>query len=481
MKKCWCIAVLLWPIQLLAQDSCSCLSNLDRYIDLVTRNYAGYHDKVKPENQAQYQVLLDSLRYVASITSDRTVCFGVLDTYRAFFWDKHLQLGGPNMPSASGDASGSPPIATNWTAATLKTYFTEHGDDLRSLEGVWTLDAYEVGIVYDPATTAYQAVIFKAAIPNWKEGMVKFTCPEPENGRSAVRYWRGDLGMMETSALFVQDHLLLDRIGTWRRVLPVPKEPLDERTFELNYGSEVQWRLLDDSTLYIKLGSCQLTNKAVLDSLVAASKTLLARIPNWIVDFRDNGGGSTDVFQSLLPYLYTKPFREYGVNHWLSPENTMVLKDFLQENEKMMDGASARSVKELVKQGEKHPGTWHIDHGATTRFKTHDMPRRVAILANRYTASSGEAFLEIARGMSDKSVIFGENTGGYMDYGDVMPHDLGCDGLGAAIPTSRMNRIDHGLSYDRNGITPDVLIGIEENDWIGTVRNYWAQQRTLLR
>src|SRR5436190_6412728 len=464
MKKWSWIAVLLFTLQLPAQDTCSCLSNLDRYIDLVTRNYSGFHDKVKPENQAQYQGLLDSLRHVASTTSDKTTCFRLLDTYRTFFYDTRLQLGGPHMPHASDDASGSPPLTTTWTTTTLKAYFTEHADDLRPLEGVWTLDAYEVGVVHDPATSMYQAVIFKAANPKWTEGMVKFTCPEPEDGRAVVRYWRGDLGAMETSARFVQDHLLLDHIGTWRRTFPVPKEPFDERTFELTHGSEVQWKLLDDSTLYIKLGSCQLPNKAVLDSLVRANKGMLAGIPNWIVDFRDNGGGSTDVFQSLLPYLYTKPFKEYGVSHWLSPGNTTVLKDFLRENEAMMDGASARSVKKLVRQGEKHPDTWHIGHGSTMRFKKYDMPRRVAVLADRYTASSGESFLEITRGISGKSVIFGENTGGFMDYGDVMPHDLGCDDLGAAIPTSRMNRLDHGLSYDRNGIAPDVRISPEEND-----------------
>ena len=87
------------------------------------------------------------------------------------------------------------------------------------------------------------------------------------------------------------------------------------------------------------------------------------------------------------------------------------------------------------------------------------------------------SFLELARGMSGKSVIFGENTGGFMDYGDLMNHDLGCDGLVASIPTSRMNRIDHGLSYDRNGITPDVRIGPEEGDWISFVRRHWAKQR----
>lgn len=451
-----------------------CSNNLSRYIDLVARNYSGFKDKVTPVTQAQYQTVVDSLQQVASTTTDKAICFGVLDTYRRFFYDKHLQLGGPYAPAAANASPSVSLITTAWTEATLRTHLSEHAVELRRLEGVWTLDAYEVGVIHDQATGTYQAVILKSANPKWKEGMVKFMTPEPMDDGATVHYWRGDMSMSEVSARAVQDHLVMDGIGTWRKVFPAPRETMDERTFELNYGSEVQWKLLDDPTLYIKVGSCDLKNKAVLDSLINANKALLDRIPNWIVDFRDNGGGSTDVFQSLLPYLYTKPLKAYGVSHWMSPDNTKVLADFLRENEKLMDPASAREVGRLVEQGEKHPNTWHIGKGSTTRLKKHAMPRRVAILANGGTASSGESFLEVARGMSSKSVIFGENTGGFMDYGDVMPRDLGCDGIGAAVPTSRMNRLDHGLSYDRDGIAPDVRIGSEVKDWIGFVQQYWA-------
>lgn len=461
----------------LAQDTCSCSRNLDLFIEKVTRNYAGFHDKVTTATRTHYDGLIDSLRTAASRTTDKSTCFTQLDTYRAFFWDKHLQLSGTHANRSMG-STPTPLRTTTWTSAMLEQHFHVHREPLRTLEGMWSLETYRVGIVYHDSLGAYDAIIVGSENPNWKEGMVKFTVTEPVDGRCDVRYWRGDMKLIETTGTHAPGHLAMKGIGTWHMVDP-PLSAMHPRTFELAFGEEVQWRMLNDSTLYIKLGSCDLKNKAVLDSLVKAYAKDLEHIPSWILDFRGNGGGSTDVFQSLLPYLYTKPFKEYGVNHWMSPGNTAVLRDFLQENEKMMEGASAREVKELVKHGEKHPDTWHIGHGTTTRFKKHAMPRRVAILGNRYTASSGESFLEVARGMSDKSVIFGENTGGFMDYGDVMPHDLGCDGLGAAVPTSRMNRLDHGLSYDKDGIAPDVRISNEENDWVALVRNYWVQRASF--
>lgn len=63
-----------------AQDTCMCSNNLSRYIDLVARNYSGFKDKVTPVTQAQYQTVVDSLQQVASTTTDKAICFGVLDT-----------------------------------------------------------------------------------------------------------------------------------------------------------------------------------------------------------------------------------------------------------------------------------------------------------------------------------------------------------------------------------------------------------------
>lgn len=473
MLKWLRLVVLLFPLPLSAQDSCSCSRNLDRYIAMVTRNYAGFHDKVNDSTRARYTLLSDSLRAVAAGTTDKATCFKLLDIHRAFFWDKHLQLAGDHAPRDDG-STADPPRSTSWTASSLQGHFGNRNEMPRPLEGVWSLDAYRVGIVYNDSSRAYDAIIMASENPNWKEGMVKFQPDEPIDGRSTVRYWRGDRKRFDVPATYATGHLAMKGVGTWHMIDP-PAGSMNARTFEFNHGEEVQWKLLDDHTLYIKPGSCDLKNKAVLDSLVKANRDLLDRIPTWIVDFRGNGGGSTDVFQSLLPYLYTKPMTYYGASHWMSPENTALLKKWYQENKAMLDKGSARHLRRWLKHGEKHPNTWFIEKGGTARYgRTQAKPQRIAILADHGTASSGESFLEVARGTSAKTVIFGENTGGYKDYGDLQNHDLGCDGLVASIPTSRMNRIDHGIRYDLVGIAPDVRIAAEEPDWIDAVRRYWA-------
>lgn len=456
-----------------SQDTCSCTHVLDRFIGKVERNYAGYQDKVATATRDGYEALKDSLIGLAAGTEDKSRCFHLLDRYRAYFRDKHLQLAGAYAHAEDG-TDPAPPRTSAWTAATLDQRFTIHREELRTLEGLWSLDAYRVGLVYNDSLRAYDAIIAASQNPNWKEGMVKFTVTEPVEGQAHVHYWRGDLKTMETVAVFASGHLAVKGVGTWHMV-QAPAGSMGALDFELNYGEEVQWRMLDDSTLYIKLGSFDLRNKALLDSLVHANKALLDRTPYWIVDLRGNGGGSTDVFAALLPYLYTRPMEDFGADHWMSPENTALLKAWAEANAPMLPTRTTRYLRNLVKYGERHPNTWFREKGGTEQHdKVMPMPERVAILADHGTASSGESFLFVARGMSGKSLIFGENSGGYMDYGDLQSHFLGCDGLVTSIPTARMNRIDHGMRFDIDGIAPDERIGKEVQDWIAVVRIHWA-------
>jgi C-terminal processing protease CtpA/Prc len=51
-----------------------------------------------------------------------------------------------------------------------------------------------------------------------------------------------------------------------------------------------------------------------------------------------------------------------------------------------------------------------------TLEKTLPFPKKIGILINKNTVSSGELFTIIAR-QSDKVIVFGENSGGMMDYG----------------------------------------------------------------
>lgn len=357
-RKCVIVILLIFTyVQGSAQDSCHCKTNLQQFVNKVTQNYAGYQDKVNARTRASYFKLLDTLNKAAETAETPAACFNILEKYRLFFADKHLQ-----MRASFPLEQGAPPK-----------------NDKKE----------------EPAGPPFTS---------------------------------GDL----------------------------------------------QWKMLGPSTLYIRIKRCRLEYKPVLDSLLKANKTQLDTIPNWIVDFRGNTGGNTDAFSALLPYFYTKPYYGLGDAQWMSPDNTALYKDFYGKYKDEMDSSSAAYIGKIIDYGTRHPNSWYRDKGDTTTYsRQFEYPKRVAVLSDKKNGSSGETFLIMSKGISDKVTIFGENSGGYLDYGNLLRHTIDCKAYTFSIPSRRANYLDHGISYDQTGYPPDIYVPDGEKDWIGFVFSYW--------
>ncbi len=464
------------------QDSCNCNLNLDFIIDKVTHNYAGYRDKVNSKTTVRYNAMVDSLKTAAAASKSLKECFGILNTYRLFFYDKHLQLWA-DLPQVNSTETFNPTIKTTaWTKQKITRYLGNNSKTLDNIEGIWVTEGYEIGIVKTSTSKGFEAIILSAKNPAWKEGMVKFECKKTLPGEYKTIYARGDF-KKDTISLFAEKNFLeTQHYGIWQKHYPSVKDSITQQTFQAAFSrfSDVQVRQLNNTTMYIRLRSCDLGNKAILDSLLKLYSKNLATMPDWIIDFRGNNGGSTDVFLGLLPYLYTKPFIEKGNQHWMTADNTKLLKQFVGENKAAFDSSTLKYLTNLTDFGDQHPGGWYNDHGDTTTFdKVLPYPKRVAVLSDKNNGSSGETFLMVAHGISDKTIIFGENSAGYLDYGDLMEHKLPCNKLGFAIPVRRANYLDFGVSYDRTGYPPDVVIKPDEKDWLPFVFRYWASHKAI--
>ena len=86
-------------------------------------------------------------------------------------------------------------------------------------------------------------------------------------------------------------------------------------------------------------------------------------------------------------------------------------------------------------------------------------PKNVAVITNKNCASSCETLLFLAK-ESKKTIIVGENSGGYVGYGEIgrvpTPHfELG----------STMTRYDKQRAYEVDGVPPTYYLNNQEN-WI---------------
>jgi photosystem II stability/assembly factor-like uncharacterized protein len=457
------------------ESNCNCLVNLNHFIEKVSNNYSGFKDKVNPRTEKKYSALVDSLKLVATNSTSLKSCYDALETYRLFFYDKHLQLNA-NLPAETNNASTSGlPTQTTWNKALIMSDLEKRKNALNPIEGVWNTDGYEVGVVFNEKDKAFEAVILEAKNPNWKVGMVKFKSKMTAPTLYETAYGRGDFRLDTVTAKMLKNVIEIPNYGTWKKSFPMSNDTLtaDEMAAEIG---DVRLKYLNDSTVYIALKSCAIELKPVLDDLIRRNADRLKIIPNWIVDFRDNNGGDTGVYGSLLPYLYTKMGISKGSKNWLTPEHINKWVDVIEKNKQYMDSTSIVYMTKRVEAGKKSPNSWYDDGMDTTKFdKILPFPKKVAVLSNENNGSSGETFLIDARAISDKVTIFGRNSGGYLDYGNLNQFEMPCDKFGINIPMRRANYLDSGESYDKTGYPPDVYIPKSNKDWIGFVTDYWAK------
>jgi C-terminal processing protease CtpA/Prc len=235
-----------------------------------------------------------------------------------------------------------------------------------------------------------------------------------------------------------------------------------------NYNFEA--KLLNEKTLYFNIPSFSWEAKPIIDSLFAAQKENLSKTSNLILDLRNNGGGSDDVYYIISPYLYTQPIKGIGLDMFASNDNIkgweLMLKDpnLPSENkaeyQKMVDKLKL-NLNQNVNIVEDY-----VDSSYTPLL----FPKNVVILINEGCASSTEQFLLEAK-QSKKVTLMGQNTMGTLDYSNLresnfceMPYTLW-------TPTTRSRRIDIGNGIDGIGIRPAVYL-TEKQDWVKEALNF---------
>lgn len=91
MKLISLIAFTLLTTNLLAQN-CDCSVNFNYTVTQVSRNYAGYRDKVNAANSKEFTKFTNKLTEKAKKTSNVDSCYVLLRTWTNYFKDQHLRV-----------------------------------------------------------------------------------------------------------------------------------------------------------------------------------------------------------------------------------------------------------------------------------------------------------------------------------------------------------------------------------------------------
>ena len=460
--------------QALASTACGCPQDFAAMRQLIEANYAGYHDKVTAATRPRLDSLTAAIQAQAD-TAHAANCGVVLYKWLTFFHDKHMGIqnnAALRVDSAAIQAQYATTERLPWTRASFRAYLDDPARPKRALEGIWQDGGtYVVGIVA-AGPVRYQGFVLKADSLYWLPGQVKFTFDDPAAGPATARYYMRNHALATPPVQVLGDGKLTIN-GTWYRAYPRPVAVLPA-------PAPLSFQMLDDTTALYRIASFGDEYRPRIDSLTKANAGNLARTKLLIVDVRNNGGGSDGSYRSLSPYLYTGPVQETGMELWstalnnskysgqLYPDMTPKEKQEYAALKKKLDARQGQFVnpddhKEdsyfRVKPSEQHPGV-----------------KRVAVLQNRYSGSTTEQFLLLAR-QSQKTTLFGENSYGTLDYSNLQFAALPCYNLRLGWPTSRSFRVKRGEVIDNVGIAPTVRLDPAAPDMVEQVRAYYRQSK----
>lgn len=460
----------LLQLQVAAQH-CACADNFRYMVEKMEKNYVGFNDKVTAQSRNAYRILTDSLLRQAG-TADMRTCLSLMSGWLSFFKDGHVSV------FVNEDSSNYQLIREMYSNTErvplsrreFSAYLDKNAGKLDSLEGIWEDEtgAYQLGIIHVPGAASAEllAFVLKADSLYWLPGQVKAKFSK-EQGRYRIAAYYNRTHAYSTPQLSVKNKYVFNIAGYGNWYRKYPAGPAMEQQ-KLANDRHPCFRIIDSTTCLLAIPSARLDYKGQIDSLLKANETLIKRTPHFIIDLRDNGGGSVLCFEKLLPLIYTRPFISEGASVLATPDNIRdyyAITDYPNISDSMKNVFKKEAEVLWAHEGQLY-NLWPND---TLKFDTvFPFPGKVSVLINGNCASSTELFLLKAR-QSDKVTIYGQHTLGAVDYADAATSRLPCGFFRLRYATSRSNRLpkEH---IDNIGLQPDVLIPEQVKDWVQYVR-----------
>ena len=471
MKRIACCGLLglllcVGPLRAQTED-CGCGEDFDFVVRYLEANLPAFSQHVTPDKRAAYTTFREALRRKADLATDQNACFRYLTRYVEFFPDNHTKM--RNRGTVTVDESDPASLTAFRSGAPYRETETMPLPDesdlltfpLTDVRGVYvSMDSQYTVAVIDAQTEwrDYVGLILDASNPLWQPGQVKFELKRKDDrtfeGFLYDRYHRAEyLTAVGFGAGFLGEH--------W-----VKREKADQVNHSLNPDQAFTYRVTD-STVILRIPSLMSTHTRALDSLYRAAAADIGRHPYLLVDVRDNGGGNSSNFAGLLPYLYTRPIINDETVELYATEDIIALyqEDFdrIMEDSSQVNAETIAAFREglAAMRGAESNTFVREEYSDTLVLPVADRPRRVGILYNKGCASACEDLLFAAR-QSDKTVLLGDNSGGFVGYGNMFTVYTPCNGFGLSMSTSRYGT---QWQYEVVGIAPDVRLDYDR-DWI---------------
>lgn len=469
LKNALIILLMLYTRSAWAQN-CKCQDELDFVINYYEENLPGFVDNVDEENYPAYNDFKKELTDQANEScEEREACFKTLLTYVEFFQDNHSTIYSNSTNSVDESDKESverflqSAIFMNREVITEIDYKSRN--PLDSIENIYNLSegVYKVAIVKSPNSfREYAGVIVDSKTPLWQKGHVKFELKRTSDSTFNMFSYMRDHSLQFYKNVKFKDGILND---SW---LNIKLRGKNKKVYSSSIYSDLVFKKIDSKTNYMYLPTFDGDFTAAIQDFYRTYDPIIRSKPVLIIDVRDNLGGSDANVDPLLKYLYTKPFSAEAIEVFVTKENIRKLTEYydLVKNDTVnYDAETLNYISGEIERMQSVPDKTFIKRGETENIELNEIlayPEKIAIISNRNCASSCETLLFLAM-ESDKTIIVGDNSGGYVGYGDITEATTPNFNF---VLSSTMTR--YGIEqrkYEAGGIPPDFYFN-NQQDWI---------------
>ena len=465
-------------------QNCNCSSNLDWLIETIEKNDAGFQYIIDEKGEIAYQAHNKLFREKSLNADNLSDCHKLLNEWTAFFRKFHLSVEllkqerktEKKTEKKLSDNEIIEKYSKSERFEIKKKKFDKYIENLKektSFEGVWVSKPYTIGIIKDKSNPEreYVGFIINSNSPYWQKNQVKLEIykSDTENKYSVNYYMRDHSVEHFDNIQFIGNNYLKLEFVLLKRILPENEtEPKIELYFKSISAEKPFVEKISKSTVLLRIPSFGQENKSLIDSLLTINQNLITSHKNLVIDLRDNGGGSDESYNKLIPYLYTNPIRSVGVEYLSTPLNNKRMT-FIMNNTNFSDD-TREWAKESLKKLNMNIGKFVTLNDNIVNVDTLDTiysyPKNVAILINRNCGSTTEQFLLEAK-QSKKVKLFGTTTLGALDISNMYFVNSPCDEFKLWYCLTKSYRIPE-MTIDNIGIQPDFFLDktVHEYEWI---------------
>jgi hypothetical protein len=449
-------------------QNCNCDSLFLQTQKIVEDNYAGWFDKVTSNNRGSYnEWTVKHLLRSQKLNGD-SVCSKLLQEWVGFFGDRHLRIKYNKPKTVSSNRSETKEIQILngiMDESQINSYFL-NTKNLDPIEGIYESSSYKLGITQVKQNLFY-ATILSTKNDNWKVGEVKLVINK-RNDKYDGLFYEGDKSDISTHNVQLVDNILDFDIVFYEKTFPTVAAKRDITEYEMSKDRYAPGLTFINDVAIWKFPSFENNAYEQTEYLMKKYKDKLEITPYWILDMANNSGGDYSIGLQLLEYIYTKPIVFYNGEMRMTENNfDLWYKTYLSNYYENLDSIGRNKQDIRFNKMKASYGKMYIEDGKPTDTlkmeNTKPFPHKIALLINKNTLSSGELFTMIAR-QSDKVIVMGENSGGMMDYGNIVHYKTNCATIRVQLPTNRQLWLDTGFSVDNAGLKPDIYL--KGNDWI---------------